>query len=207
LRPTIPPVFHLPQGLTGTFAALLILALLLSLPAIRRRPAVLLFAATLLVVGVWAACGGSSGGGGTPPPTTVPAVSLSASGITFTSQNIGTTSAAQSVTLSNTGNAVLDIASITLTGTNAGDFTKTTTCGSTLAAGSNCSITAQFAPTATGTRSGIITITDNASGSPHTISLTGTGAGQPTPTGTYPILINAVSGGDSHNLTVNVVVQ
>jgi hypothetical protein len=186
---------------------LLILALLLGLPAIRRRPAVLLFAATLLVVGVWVACGGSSGGGGTPPPTTAPIVSLSASGVTFTSQGVGTTSTAQSVTLSNTGNAVLDISSITLTGTNAGDFTKTTTCGSTLAAGSNCAISAQFAPTATGTRNATITVTDNASGSPHTIALMGTGTGQPTPVGTYPILINAVSGGDSHNLTVNVVVQ
>ncbi len=207
LRPTVPPSFHLPNGLTGTFAALLILALLLGLPAIRRRPAVLLFAATLLVVGVWVACGGSSGGGGTPPPTTAPIVSLSASGVTFTSQGVGTTSTAQSVTLSNTGNAVLDISSITLTGTNAGDFTKTTTCGSTLAAGSNCAISAQFAPTATGTRNATITVTDNASGSPHTIALMGTGTGQPTPVGTYPILINAVSGGDSHNLTVNVVVQ
>jgi hypothetical protein len=48
---------------------------------------------------------------------------------------------------------------------------------------------------------------DNASGSPQSISLSGTGISQPTPTGTYPIVVNAVSGSDSHSITVNVDVQ
>jgi hypothetical protein len=84
---------------------------------------------------------------------------------------LGTTSRSQSVTLSNTGNATLNINSIAASG----DFSQTSTCGSSVAAGSSCKISVKFTPTAIGTRTGTITITDNAAGSPHIISLTGTG--------------------------------
>jgi Abnormal spindle-like microcephaly-assoc'd, ASPM-SPD-2-Hydin len=100
-----------------------------------------------------------------------PIVSLSPTSLTFASQLVSTTSTAQSVTLSNTGNATLNITSIVPSG----DYADTTTCAATLAAGSNCTINVTFTPTATGTRTGAITITDNAAGSPQSVNLTGTG--------------------------------
>jgi hypothetical protein len=86
------------------------------------------------------------------------------------------TSTAQTVTLTNTGDATLNFTSIVVTGTNAGDFTQTNNCGSSLTAGSNCTIGATFFPTTTETETAAVTITDNsAGGSPQTVTLTGTG--------------------------------
>jgi hypothetical protein len=98
-------------------------------------------------------------------------VSLSSTSLTFASQLVGSTSAAQTVTLNNTGNAALSVTSIVASG----DYAQTNTCGTSVAAGANCTISVTFTPTATGTRTGAITITDNTSGSPHIVSLTGTG--------------------------------
>jgi hypothetical protein len=114
---------------------------------------------------------------GTGAAVAAPAVSLSPASLTFASQLVNTTSAAQSVTLSNTGTATLNITSIVPSG----DYADTTTCATMLAAGSNCTINVTFTPTATGTRTGGATITDNAAGSPHIVSLTGTGSATLTP--------------------------
>jgi N,N-dimethylformamidase beta subunit-like protein/HYDIN/CFA65/VesB family protein/centrosomal CEP192-like protein len=110
--------------------------------------------------------------------TSAPAVSLSGSSVPFGNQMVGTTSGSQSVTLTNSGTAPLAISSITLGGTNPADFSSSNTCPlspSTLAANANCSISATFTPTATGSRSAAISITDNAGGSPQTVTLNGTG--------------------------------
>jgi hypothetical protein len=107
-----------------------------------------------------------------------PAVSLSPASLGFGSQAVGTSSAAQTVTLTNSGNAALTITAIASGGTNAGDFGRTTTCPispSTLAAGANCTLSVSFSPTASGSRTANITVTDNAGGSPRTVPLTGTG--------------------------------
>jgi hypothetical protein len=87
------------------------------------------------------------------------------------------------ITLSNTGTATLNIASIAPTGANAGDFARVaptagTNCAATLAAGTSCTVGAQFTPTAAGTRSAFMTFTDNsgnAAGSTQNVQLTGTG--------------------------------
>jgi len=100
-----------------------------------------------------------------------PAVSLAPTSLTFASQIVGTTSGAQTVTLTNTGSGTLTITSIVASG----DFAQTNTCGTSVAAGANCTISVTFTPTATGARTGTVTITDNASNSPQTISLSGTG--------------------------------
>ncbi len=201
-----PPGFRFPAGLIRLAMALLILSLLLVAVSSRRwRPAFMIAASTFLIASLWMACGG--GGGTTGPPAPSPAVSLSSGSLTFSAQNIGTTSSSQSVTLSNTGNAVLSITSISRTGTNASEFGESNNCGSSVAAGANCAINVTFSPAGTGTRTAAVSIVDNASGSPHSFSLTGTGVGQPTPPGTYPVAVNAASGADSHSITVNVVVQ
>jgi len=108
-----------------------------------------------------------------------PVASLSPTSLTFPSQTVGTTSAAQAVNLSNSGSAALSITSIAITGTNSGDFAQTNNCGSSVAAGSSCTINLTFKPTATGTRSATLTVTDNASDSPQTASVTGTGTSSP----------------------------
>ena len=100
-----------------------------------------------------------------------PTVSLSPSSLAFGIQNIHTTSVAQTVALTNTGSANLLVNSV---GTS-GDFAQTNTCGPTIAAGSSCSISVTFTPTATGTRAGTLAITDNSPGSPETVSLSGIG--------------------------------
>jgi YVTN family beta-propeller protein len=102
---------------------------------------------------------------------TAPAVSLSVTSLAFGNQQLKTTSAPQTVTLTNTGTAPLNITSIAASG----DYGQTNTCGTSVTAGASCTITVTFTPTATGTRTGTVTITDNASGSPHLVSLSGTG--------------------------------
>jgi subtilase family serine protease len=102
-------------------------------------------------------------------------VSLSSTSLSFGPQNVGTTSASQSVTLTNTVSSVLAITSIAVTGTNASSFVFANSCGSSLAIGANCTIHGHFTPTATGALTAAVTITDSASGSPQCISLCGTG--------------------------------
>src|SRR5208337_287837 len=101
----IPPSPRLLVGWPWLLTGLLALATLLSLATARRHQAAWLFATALLVVGIWAACGGGGGGGGGGSPPPAPDVSLSPASLTFSQQNTGSTSAAQSVILSNVGNA------------------------------------------------------------------------------------------------------
>lgn len=105
----------------------------------------------------------------------VPVVSLSPTSVAFGNQAVNTTSSARSITLSNTGGASMAISSITLTGTNASDFARTTTCGATLAGGASCTISVTFTPTTGGAKTASVSITDDATGSPHTVALTGSG--------------------------------
>ncbi len=108
----------------------------------------------------------------------MPVAALSPSSLTFTDQKVGTSSAAQTVTLANTGTGPLTLASLTISG----DFTETNNCPAptaTLAAGSSCSIHVVFTPTAEGTRTGTLTATDNTNavaGSTQSMPLSGTGA-------------------------------
>lgn len=109
-------------------------------------------------------------------PMAAPNVLLSTTSINFNGQLVNTSSAPpQNVTLKNTGGAALTISSTTITGADTSDFSETDTCGTGVAAGASCTISVTFKPSATGTRSASVTVTDNASGSPHSVSLTGTG--------------------------------
>jgi len=108
-----------------------------------------------------------------------PQVSLSATSEAFGNQQVGTASASKYIVLTNTGATPLAITSIALTGTNASSFVFVNSCGSSLAAGANCSIHGHFGPTTTGALTAAITITDNASNSPQTIALSGTGVQPP----------------------------
>jgi cardiolipin synthase len=110
-------------------------------------------------------------GGGTAPLAT-----LSSTSIAFSPTGAGTTSAPSSVTLTNTGNSTLTITSITLGGTNPTSFAESTTCLATLAPQAACTITATFSPASVTSYSASIAIVDNATGSPQSIALSGTGS-------------------------------
>jgi hypothetical protein len=104
------------------------------------------------------------------------AASISPASLTFAAQTVGTTSAGQVITLTDaSGGTAITITSIAITGTNITDFAQTNTCGTSVAPKKSCTITVTFDPTATGTRSAAVSVTDNAGVSPQTVTLTGTG--------------------------------
>jgi 6-phosphogluconolactonase (cycloisomerase 2 family) len=112
-----------------------------------------------------------------------PAVQLSSTVVNFGSQAVDSTNSTQ-VTLTNAGNVTLSLNSIAITGANASDFflapgTTCPTTGGTLGPGANCTIGIGFTPSDNGSRSASVVINDDASGSPHTISLSGSGTAVP----------------------------
>jgi hypothetical protein len=138
---------------------------------------------------------------------TAPVVSLSPSSLTFSALS-GTTSAAQSITLQNTGNATLNISSIVVGGTNASVFADTTTgCGTALNAGASCTIAVTFSPTSASTYSATLTVADNASATPQSVALSGTGAAAPSFTLSSIQPTQAVVPGSAAVYTVTVTPQ
>ncbi len=117
-------------------------------------------------------CGGQGGG---------PVMSLNPTSLKWGKVLVGVTNGKKKVTATNTGNATLTIGNIATTG----DFAlvavkqtkKVTPCanGTNLAPGASCLIKVSFTPTQTGARTGSVQFTDNAPGSPQSVSLTGTG--------------------------------
>jgi hypothetical protein len=105
----------------------------------------------------------------------LPGATLSGTNISFPDQVTGTTSSAQTATVTNTGGATLLISSIAISGPHSFDYGQVNDCGSSLAPGGSCTISVVFTPSATGTRTATVVISDNAAGSPHAIALAGTG--------------------------------
>jgi hypothetical protein len=102
--------------------------------------------------------------------------SLSTSSLSFGNQTLGTTSAVQSVTVTNTGSVTLTFNGIGVFGVESGDWAPiSNNCNGHLLAGDSCTVSAKFTPKATGARSATIKITNNAPNSPQSVALTGTG--------------------------------
>jgi hypothetical protein len=101
-----------------------------------------------------------------------PQLSISPPSLTFGNVNVGGSSA-QTVMLTNTGNATLTISAASASG--AGFSINGLALPASINAGANASFTVQFAPTITGSATGSVLLTSNAPGSPATIALTGTG--------------------------------
>jgi uncharacterized repeat protein (TIGR03803 family) len=105
-------------------------------------------------------------GTGTTPVTLTPTRA------TYSSQTVGTTSAAKAFTLTSNLNATLNNVAISTSG----DFAvSSTTCTTTLASKGKCTVNVVFKPTAKGTRTGTLSVSDSADNSPQTSQLTGTG--------------------------------
>ncbi len=95
--------------------------------------------------------------------------------INFGQVVVGKSSSAVPVTLTNNGNGILYISSITFTGPNPGDFSETNNCNGAVASQSSCTISVTFKPGATGTREAYMNLNDNSSPSPQQVSLIGDG--------------------------------
>ena len=110
--------------------------------------------------------------------TAATAVTVQPTSLSFTSQAVGTISPPQSVTITNTGTEPLAIKSISV-GTSL-DFQETSTSclaqQNILGVGASCNVNVTFTPTASGTRNASLSISDNATGSPQSVALTGIGA-------------------------------
>jgi hypothetical protein len=91
--------------------------------------------------------------------------------IGFPTTKVGATAEAHSVAISNTGTADAKVASIAVTG----DFAQTNTCGTSITAGSTCTINVTFKPAASGVGEGTLTVTSDATGGPVTVPLSGAG--------------------------------
>ncbi len=105
-------------------------------------------------------------GTGTAPSATL---TLTPASLAFGTSAVGASSAAQVLTLTNSGTGAATLGTPAVTG----DFAQTTTCGSTLAAGANCTLSVTFAPTAAGARSGSMTIVSGGTSLASTLSGTG----------------------------------
>jgi hypothetical protein len=137
---------------------------------------------------------------------TFPLLTLSPASLAFGPQAVGTSSSALAVILTSGGLATLSISGVTLTGANAGDFSQTNNCGTTLGQGDACQINVTYLPTAARSSAAFISIVDNAPGSPHTVDLSGVGqdfsisASPPTQTvsagqtATYSLSLNPLGG-------------
>jgi len=117
--------------------------------------------------------GGTSGSG---------KLSFSPTSLPFGTQAIGTTSAAQRVTATNTGTAAVSVTSVTSTNT---EFrVAATTCAGSIAIGGTCTIDVTFRPTDVGPRGGTVSVVSNGTGSPQGIAVSGDGsATAPPPSG------------------------
>jgi hypothetical protein len=112
-----------------------------------------------------------------------PDIAISPTALSFTSDEAGTTP--KTITVTSNGDSPLAITDIAIDG----EFTETDDCsGATLETrGSSCTINVTFSPTTTGPKSGAVTITDNALGSPHSVPLSGGTSGV---TGDYALSVD-----------------
>jgi hypothetical protein len=110
-----------------------------------------------------------------PTPSTpivaAPMARFSSSSLAFPAQVVGTSSSAQTVMLTNSGDALMPISNITATG----DFSQTNDCGTTLEPSAHCTISVTFEPEVSGTKVGTLAVSEDPKGRPQTLSLNGKG--------------------------------
>jgi hypothetical protein len=140
-----------------------------------------------------------------------PAVALSSASISLGNVQVGG-SGSQTVALTNSGSAMLQIGGISANGS----FSETNNCSGGIAPGSACTVNVTCSPTVAGTQSGVLTISSNAPGGPQTVSLSAVGltftasvglplntvvGGNPLPSNTVTLSSPAPSGGWTVNLS------
>ena len=131
-------------------------------------------------------------------------VLLSSASLNFGNQQVDVKSSALVETLTNNQTVALNITGVSA----GGDFNQTNTCQTAIAPGGTCTIDVYFTPSVTGTRTGTLTITDDASNSPQTVALTGIGASSaisisPTTLSFGTQVVNTSSAGQKVTVTNN----
>lgn len=130
---------------------------------------------------------------------TAPVATLSTSSLTFANQNVNTASGAQNVTLTNTGDAALNISNIVASG----DFSQSNNCTAQLAPNASCAISVTFNPSSGGNRAATLNISDDSFlGSPQTVPLNGTAADYSLST---TVTSFSLSAGQSASTSVKVI--
>ena len=143
-----------------------------------------------------------SGSTPTPPPSDTPALTLSSTAVDFGSVAAGSQSS-NSVTLTSSGTAAVVIQSLAVSGDafSAGNIQLPLT----LAPGQQVALPLTFAPSAGGAQKGAVTLTDNAAGSPNSISLTGTGTTSASLSTPASVDFGDVTVGSSGSKTITLV--
>jgi hypothetical protein len=149
--------------------------------------------------------GTSNGASFTITAAAAPGVLLTPTTIAFPDTVSGVTSAAKTVTLTNSGNADLTISGVSIAGTNPSDFSQTNGCVGTVVAGASCTLQVTFTPSSVAAFSATLSIADNASGSPQTVALTGNGVAAPsfTLSSSTPNQVIAPGGSALYSITVS----
>jgi dienelactone hydrolase len=102
-------------------------------------------------------------------------VELVPDSLDFGKERVGFSSLPQTATLTNVGSTALSITGINITGADAGNFSETNTCGTSVGAGMSCTITVTFTPNARLSRTATLSVSDTSVDSPQQMSLSGTG--------------------------------
>jgi hypothetical protein len=105
-----------------------------------------------------------------------PVASFSATSISFGTAKTNSASVTKTVTLSNPGGTALGVTGFAFPGADPHDFSETNACPASLGPKASCIITVTFKPTAKGSRTATMVVTDTAQNSPQSISLSGTGS-------------------------------
>jgi hypothetical protein len=158
----------------------------------------LAFLGTVSISLILLGCGSSSNN---PAPPQITAT-LSTTSMTFGNSIVGTSSASQSITLTDNSGTSLAITNISA----GGPFVQSNNCPASLSANAFCTIIVTFSPNATGTVTGSLNVIDSAGNSPQTVSLTGTGTApivslSATSLGFGNVLLNATSGAQTVTLS------
>ena len=135
-----------------------------------------------------------------------PAFAASPGGLTFPATQTGTVSAAQTVTVTNQGDASLQLAQATIGGADTADFRLAAdSCSNqSLAPTATCSVQVEFAPQAGGGRQATLDFSDNATGSPQLVALSGMGLA-PNVSAPFSLLFGTVFIGDDSAQTATIV--
>lgn len=116
-----------------------------------------------------------------PPPPGTPGAVVSPTTLAFADTTVGQSTASKPVTLTNNGDATLNISGVALVNNTPSNFTIASGCGAQLTAGSSCTVNVTFSPASAGAKTATLRFTDNAATSPQTVTLNGTGITGPPP--------------------------
>jgi hypothetical protein len=137
-----------------------------------------------------------------PVKVRAPKLTAAPAALSFGSQNVGSGSAPQQITLSNTSNSPISVIGIRATA----DFAEADDCvsSSPLPPSASCTVSISFVPTGSGSRNGGVTISNNFSNIPATLQLSGTGVGQPATSTTITSSANPSAYGQAATLSSSV---